>query len=82
MGVIGHDDAGQQRERAVVQFHRHAFQSLQGRGDFQQLQNDGLVFAQHVAGSNAEQQGIADLASCAGNGDAYGLFHSGTPGER
>jgi hypothetical protein len=45
------------------------------------LQNDGLVFAQHFAGSDAEQKGISDLTGGSGDGDANRLFaHGGTPG--
>ena len=54
-------------------------QGFQSRGDFEQLQNNGLVFAEHIAGSDAEQQGIADLASGAGDGYAYGCFHEQSP---
>ena len=63
--VGGGDHAGQQRERAVFQLHHHALQ--RGLGllivQLEQLQDDRLVLAQHFAGSDAEQQGVADLAS-------------------
>jgi hypothetical protein len=74
VGVGGH--AGQQRERAVVDFHHHALERLLGLlvVDFQQLQDDRLVLAQHVAVGDAEQQGIADLAGCAGNGYTHWGF--------
>src|SRR5690606_1174110 len=74
--VVGLHDAGEQRERAIFQFHGDAFQRFQCRGDFQQLQDNRLVRAEHGAGGNAEQQGIADLAGGTGNGNAYGSFHS------
>src|SRR3546814_2660802 len=35
-----------------------------------------LVLAEHLARGDAEQQRVADLAGCAGDGDADGLFHS------
>jgi hypothetical protein len=71
--------AGQQREGAVFQFHHHALERLLGLlvGDFQQLQDDGLVLAQHFAGGDAEQQGVTDLACGAGDGNADGLFAHG-----
>ena len=41
---------------------------------FEQLQDDRLVLAEHFAGGDAEQQGVADLAGGAGDGNANGLF--------
>ncbi len=70
--------AGQQREGAIVQFHHHALEGLLRFfvGDFEQLQDDRLVFAEHFAGGDAEQQGVADLTGGAGDGDAQsGLGH-------
>jgi hypothetical protein len=44
------------------------------------LQNDWLVFAKHVAIGNAEQQGVADLASGAGDGNTHwGFSHVESP---
>ena len=66
----------QQRERAVVKLHHHALEGLLGFlvGDFKQLQNDGLVFAEHFAGSDAKQQGVTNLTGGAGDRDADGGF--------
>ena len=78
--IVGTDHAGQQREGAVFQLHHHALQRLLRAFDrhFQQLQDHRLVLAQHLARGNAEQQGITDLAGCAGDGDANGfLAHRG-----
>jgi hypothetical protein len=48
--------------------------------NLQQLQNDGLVLAQHFAGGDAEQQGVTDLTGGAGDGDTNGLLaHDETP---
>jgi hypothetical protein len=68
--------AGQQREGAVLQFHHHALERLLRLlvGDLEQLQDDGLVLAQHFARGDAEQQGVADLAGGAGDGDADGFL--------
>ena len=44
-------------------------------GQFQQLQDDRLVAAQHFARGDAEEEGVADLAGGAGHGDADGCFH-------
>jgi hypothetical protein len=44
---------------------------------FQQLQDDGLVLAQHFAGGDAEQQGVTDLTCGAGDGNADGLLAHG-----
>jgi hypothetical protein len=75
--------AHQQRERAVFQFHHHALERFLGLfvRDFQQLQDHGLVLAQHFAGGDAKQQGVTNLTSCASDGNANGLFaHGKTPG--
>jgi hypothetical protein len=51
------DDAGQQREGAVFEFHHHALERAWAfsSGMLEQLQDHGLILAQHVAGGNAEQ---------------------------
>jgi hypothetical protein len=46
-------------------------------GNFQQLQDDRLVLAQHFARGDAEQQGVTDLTSGAGDGNADGLLAHG-----
>jgi len=71
--------AGQKREGAVLQFHHHALERLLRFlvGDFQQLEDDGLVLAQHFTGSDAKQQGITDLAGGTGDGDATGFLLMG-----
>ena len=73
--IVGADHAGEQRERAVLELHHHALERglrLLDR-QFQQLQDDRLVLAQHFAGGDAEQQGVADLAGGAGDGNADGV---------
>ena len=69
-------DAGQQWERAIFQLHDHAFEGVLRFfvRNFQQLQDDRLVFAEHFAGGDAEQQAITDLAGGAGNSYAHGGF--------
>ena len=79
IGVVGRHDALQQREGAIVELHHHAFQRLERGRDFQQVQDHRLVLAQHVAGGDAEEQGIADLAGGAGHGNMDGGFHQGGP---
>jgi hypothetical protein len=39
------------------------------------MQDNRLVVAEHGAGGDAKQQGVADLAGGAGDGDANGCFH-------
>ena len=64
----------EQRERAIFQLHDDAAERLQGFlvGDFDEVQDDGLVRAEHGAGRDAEEQGVANLAGSAGHGDANG----------
>ena len=58
-----------QREGAVLELHGHAFQRLQGAlgGDLEQLQDQRLVLAEHLAGSDAEEEGVADVAGRTGH---------------
>src|SRR5690606_20488543 len=64
-------------ERAVVELHDHPLEGRQRWGDLDELQDDGLVGAQHVAGGDAEGEGVADIAGRSGDGDANGLLHGG-----
>jgi hypothetical protein len=43
----------------------------------EQLEDDGLVVPEHIAGGDPEQQAVADLAGGAGDCDADGGFHCG-----
>src|SRR5574343_490642 len=72
--IIGGNHAGEQREGAVVEFHHHALHGLLGLRQVEQLKDDRLVFAEHFAGGDAEQQAITDLAGGAGNCNAHGGF--------
>ena len=66
--------ASQQGESAVFQLHHHAFERFLCFfvGNLKQLQDHRLVFSQHFAGGDTEQQGIANLACCACDGNANG----------
>jgi hypothetical protein len=58
MGSAVRLHASQQGERAVFQLHHHAFEGFLGFfvRNFKQLQDHGLVFAQHFARGDTEQQ--------------------------
>src|SRR5690606_13199008 len=77
VGVTGSDDILHQWEGAVIEFHHYPLKGIHRRSDFQQLQNDRLIRAQHIAGSDTESEGIADLTGCTGDGNTYGIFHHG-----
>ena len=83
VGVVGLDDALEQREGAVVEFHGDALERLHGLLDrrLDQLEDDRLVRAEHRAGGDAEEEGVTDLAGGAGDGDANGFF-MGSPKKR
>ena len=70
----GRHDALEQRERAILQFHDHALERGQRRLDFDQVQDDGLVRAEHRARGDAKQERITDLAGGAGDSDTYRLL--------
>jgi len=68
VGVGGLDDALEEREGAVVEFHGDAFEGLEGLLDrgLDQLEDDRLVGAEHRAGGDAEEEGVTDLAGSSG----------------
>ena len=72
VGVVADLDAGQGRERAVVELHDDALERLQRRRDLQQPQLDRAVRAEQRAAREAEEQAVADLAGGTGDGDLEG----------
>ena len=77
LDVSSHLDAGEQRERAVVELHRRARGRLERRLDLEQAQLDGHVGTQQLAGRDPEEQRVADLSGSAGDGDGDGLAGHG-----
>ena len=74
-GVIGSDDLVEGRECAVGELHDDALQRRQSGRDFQEVQIDRLIRAEHRSGGDAEGEGIADLAGGAGDRDVQGWLH-------
>ncbi len=72
--IVGGDHAGEQREGAVFQLHHCALHCLLRLRQVEQLKDDRLVFAEHFAGGNAEQQAITDLACGTGHCNAHRGF--------
>lgn len=70
--VVRDVDALEQREGAVVQFHGRTLGGLERRGDLQETEPDRHVRAEQLAGGDAEEQGVTDLAGRAGDGDVHG----------
>ena len=68
LGVVADLDAGEVRERAVVELHDDALERLERRRDLQQPQLDRAVAEQRPA-RETEEQAVADLAGGAGDGD-------------
>ena len=68
--------AGQQRKCTVLQFHHHAPERVLGLlvRDLEQLQDHGLVGAQHGATGDAKQQRVSDLTCGTSDGNANGFF--------
>jgi len=71
------DDLVQRRERAVIELHDDALQRAECRRDFEQVQVDRLVRAEHLARGDPEGERVADLARGAGDGDVDGSLHEG-----
>jgi hypothetical protein len=59
----------QEGEGAVSQFHGYAGESLLCLGDVNEVEDDGLVVAQHISVCDSEEEGVADLSG--GSGDGY-----------
>ena len=48
--------------------------------EVEHLKNDRLIFSEHFAGGDTEQQAVTDLAGCAGDCDAnWGFGHGQAP---
>ena len=75
--IVGGDDPVERREGAVVELHDHARELRQRRRDFEQVQVDRRIGAQHLAGGDAKGEGITDLAGGTGDGDIDCGFHRG-----
>ena len=79
--VVVQIEPGQQRKGAVDQLHRDAIQRAHRGRNLEQAQIDGLVGAEQLPGGDAEDEAVADLTGCAGDGDSYGiLLTSSSPG--
>ena len=70
--VGGDVDGLEQREGAVDELHRGALGGLEGRLDLEEAQAHLLVGAEQLAGGDAEEDRVADLAGGAGDGDGLG----------
>lgn len=69
------DDVLDEGKGAVFDFHADAFEDFASGGDFDEVEGDRLVWAKHFACSEAEDQGVSDVASGAGDSDFDRFFH-------
>jgi hypothetical protein len=76
VGVVGAHHVGEQRERAVVEFHLHAAEGAEGGSDLEQLQDDRGGRAEHGTRGDAEQEAVADLAGGTGDCDTNRSGHT------
>ena len=58
-----------------IDLHRHALERAHRRRDLEQAQVDGLVGAEQLPAGDAEDEAVADLTGCAGDGHSYGIAH-------
>lgn len=70
--VVGHLDALQERERAVLQLEGGALGRADPLRDLQESQAHPPVGPEHRAAGDAEEQRVADLPARAGDGDGRG----------
>src|SRR5699024_6531639 len=75
--VVEDVDAGEQRERTVVELHRRALGGLDRLRNLQQPQLHGGIGAEQLARGDPKQQGVSDLTGGAGNRDIDGVRHDG-----
>ena len=76
VGVVGLDDAGEQREGAVVELHRDAARARPMAGGISSsCRMTGWSGPSRCAAGDAEEEAVADLAGGSGDGDAYGGLH-------
>ena len=73
--IGGRRDSLQERGCAILQFHDHAFEGVESRWDFDQMQGDGLFRAEHRAGCHAKNKRVPNLASGPGDRDFNGRVH-------
>jgi hypothetical protein len=72
--IAGHDIV-EERERSVLQLHDDARESLGRLGDFEKLQDNGLIRSEEISRRETEDEGVADVAGGASDGDADGFGH-------
>ena len=72
LGVVVDVDAGEQRERAVVELHRGALDRLERGRDLEQRQVHRRVGTEQLTAGDAKQERVADLAGGSGDGDCAG----------
>ena len=67
----GRHDVNERRERTVVELHLHSRQRTEGRGDFEQLEDDRSLWSEHRTGGNAKQEAVSDLTGGPGHCNTY-----------
>lgn len=61
-------------EGAILDLHDDAVESSHGEGEVDEVEDDGLVSAEHLSAGDSEDEGVGDLSSSSGNGDSDGLL--------
>jgi len=75
--LVAADNGVQKGESAILEFHGNTIEGTSGGGDIEQLEDDGLVLAQHVTVGNSEDGGITDVTSSTSDSDSDGVFVAG-----
>src|SRR5438046_9562474 len=65
----------QKRERAIMQFHAHAFERAEHGRNFDQMKSERLIGPEHLPGGDAKQKRVTDLPGGAGHCDFNRSFH-------
>lgn len=72
--VVSAFDAVKERESAITKLHSNTLKSFLGLRDIDEVEDDGLVVAEHVSVGDSEQQRVADLTGSTSHSHAHGLL--------
>ena len=64
-----------QRERAIVQFHDHAFERAEHGRNLDQMKSERLIGPKHLSGGDAKQERVTNVPGGAGHSDFNWSFH-------
>lgn len=70
VGIVCGCDAVQEWESTVLEFHNNSLKSILGLWEFQELQDNGLVWSQKLSTGDTEESSVSDLSSSTSDCDS------------